>query len=61
MTAAEMITHMENMENGQRIDFLLYLYEKHFKVWRPSEDEVAVLRAFHEGDLEGIDLDEYRY
>jgi len=60
MNAEEMIAAMKAMDNGQRIDFLDYLYKTHFNVWRPSDDEIMVLRAFHEGAFEGMDLDEYR-
>ena len=61
MSHKEMINAMQHMDNGEKIEFLKYLYHEHFTVWQPTDDEVAVLRAFHDGELEGIDLDEYRY
>jgi len=61
LTATEMITEIERMDNGERIDFLIYLHKKHFNVWRPSHEEIMVLRAYHEGMFEGIDIDEYDY
>lgn len=61
MSAKDMIAKMEGMDNGERIDFLEYLYEKHFKIRDFSEDEIAVLRAYHDGAFEGIELDEWKY
>lgn len=38
--AEQMIIHTKNMENGERIEFLHYLSDTHFKRWEPTEDMI---------------------
>lgn len=50
-TAKEMIQYIEEMDNGERIEFLKYLSVKHFGR-KPTIEEIAKLNyeAFHGDD-----------
>ena len=52
MTAQELIKAMKNMENGERIEFLKYLYEEHFCYNKLTDEEIQVLSDYHDGYLE---------
>lgn len=63
MTNKEMISAMKNMDNGERLEFLDYLYTEHFNYSSLEREDVLILRAFRDNalNLEGVDLDEYDY
>lgn len=44
MTAEQMISCMKDMENGERIKFLEYLYHAHFNSGQPIEDMILAVR-----------------
>ena len=57
MTHLEMIQKMKEMENGERIEFLKYLYENHFRMNPISEEEMQILEDLRDGYIRVIEND----
>ena len=47
--ADEMINQMNNMENGERIDFLRYIYNEHFRINTLTEEEMQIIDDLRDG------------
>lgn len=58
MTANEMIQQMRKMENGERIDFLKYLYQEHFNVNPITEEEMKILEDLRDGYVKVVENNE---
>ena len=58
MTHLEMIQKMKEMENGERIKFLLYLYEEHFNMNPLTEEEMIILEDLRDGYVRVVENDD---
>ena len=54
-----MIKKMNEMPNGERINFLLYLSDQHFRGIELSDEEMELIEAYRAGELEGVLGNEY--
>ena len=52
MTANQMIEAMQNMTNDDRIEFLHYLSNKHFKIGQPSIDMYEAVKNYIEDNID---------
>jgi len=58
MSCEDMIKKMNEMPNGERINFLLYLSEQHFHGIELSDEEMELIEAYRAGELKGVLEDE---
>ena len=58
VTAQDMINEMKKMENGQRIEFLEYLYEEHFSINPLTEEEMRIIDDLRDGYVKVVEVDE---
>ena len=56
MTHQEMIQAMKAMDNGERVEFLKYLYREHFSFTSLTDNEELLLSEFRWGNFDLSDL-----
>ena len=59
LTAKNMIEQMKAMDNGERLEFLEYLYHEHFCFNKLTDEEINLLRDYHDGIVEVVEIAEY--
>jgi len=55
MSYEQMVEAMKNMNNGERIKFLDYLYEAHFHSNALTEEEMQLIEDLRDGYVKVID------
>ena len=58
LTFEQMLTAMGNMENGDRIDFLEYLFHNHFRMNPLTDEEMKIIDDLRDGYVKVVEVDE---
>lgn len=58
MTSEEMIQQMDEMDNGERIEFLKYLGKKHFFINTLTREEMHIIDELRDGYLKVVENDD---